>query len=57
MMFLREWVQDTLHIGYKVDDLGLTLVNLLKIESKDDYFILTHNAKQVFYVQDNVDQR
>jgi len=35
-----------------VDDLGFTLVDLAKIDSKEDPFIMSYQAKQVFYVKD-----
>ena len=43
----------------KVDELGFTMVNLKRCLSKDrvqhDPFILASQAKQVFYVQDSVE--
>ena len=40
-----------------VDDLGFTLVDPAKIGSKKDPFIMTYQAKQVFYVKDPSNER
>lgn len=42
--------------GTKVDELGF-LVDLNKIGHKSDQFILASQAKQIFYIQDPVDER
>ncbi|KAH9724534.1 hypothetical protein KPL70_007519 [Citrus sinensis] len=39
----------------KVDDLGFTVIDLNRVSHKSDCFILASHAKQVFYVQDQVD--
>ncbi|RVX11381.1 hypothetical protein CK203_019589 [Vitis vinifera] len=41
----------------KVDEFGLTLVDFTKMAHKSDPFILASQAKQVFYVQDQLDPR
>lgn len=43
--------------GLKVDEFGFTLVDLRRIGHKNDPFILASQAKQVFYVEDQVDRR
>ncbi|KAL6315961.1 hypothetical protein AAG906_014886 [Vitis piasezkii] len=43
--------------GIRVDDLGFTLVDFNKMAYKSDPFILASQAKQVFYVQDELDPR
>jgi len=40
-----------------VDDLGFTMVDLVKIGSKKDPFIMAYQAKQVFYVKDLSNER
>jgi len=40
-----------------VNDLGFTLVDLAKIGSKEDPFIMAYQAKQVFYVKDFSNER
>ena len=40
-----------------VDDLGFALIDLAKIGSKEDPFIMTYQAKQVFYVKDPSNER
>ncbi|XP_028080882.1 uncharacterized protein LOC114282405 [Camellia sinensis] len=54
-VFKCDWVDNTK--GIKVDELGFTLVELGKIGHKDNPFILASQAKQVFYVQDQLDPR
>ncbi|RVW84608.1 hypothetical protein CK203_048116 [Vitis vinifera] len=54
-IFKCDWVDNK--NGIKVDDLGFTLVDFNKIAHKSDPFILTSQAKQVFYVQDQLDPR
>ena len=41
----------------KVDELGFTLVDLTKVVYKSDSFFLASQAKQVFYVQDQLELR
>ncbi|KAL6315985.1 hypothetical protein AAG906_014910 [Vitis piasezkii] len=50
-----DWVDNK--NGIKVDDLGFTLVDFNKMAHKSDPFILASQAKQVFYVQDELDPR
>ncbi|RVX04782.1 hypothetical protein CK203_025058 [Vitis vinifera] len=54
-VFKCDWVDNK--NGIKVDDLGFTLVDFNKIAHKSDPFILASQAKQVFYVQDQLDPR
>ncbi|RVX18397.1 hypothetical protein CK203_006331 [Vitis vinifera] len=54
-VFKCDWVDNK--NGIKVDDLGFTLVDFSKIAHKSDPFILASQAKQVFYVQDQLDPR
>ena len=54
-VFKCDWV-DT-NNGIKVDELGFTLVDLTKVAYKSDSFILASQAKQVFYVQDQLEPR
>ncbi|RVW95087.1 hypothetical protein CK203_025580 [Vitis vinifera] len=54
-VFKCDWVENK--NGIKVDDLGFTLVDFSKIAHKSDHFILASQAKQVFYVQDQLDPR
>ncbi|RVW49659.1 hypothetical protein CK203_076741 [Vitis vinifera] len=54
-VFSCDWVDNK--NGIKVDDLGFTLVDFSKIAHKSDPFILASQAKQVFYVQDQLDPR
>ena len=54
-VFKCDWVDST--NGVKVDELGFTLVDRSKIGHKLDPFILATQAKQVFYVEDQVDPR
>ncbi|KAJ0096178.1 hypothetical protein Patl1_15856 [Pistacia atlantica] len=42
--------------GVKVDDLGFTLVNTNRLCHKSDLFILASQAKQVFYIVDQLDE-
>jgi len=48
-IFKCKWVDS--NIGVHVDDLGFTLVNLAKIGSKEDPFMMAYQAKQVFNVK------
>ena len=54
-VFKYNWVDNKR--GIKVDEFGFTLVDFTKMAHKFDPFILTSQAKQVFYVQDQLDQR
>ncbi|RVW62898.1 hypothetical protein CK203_059763 [Vitis vinifera] len=54
-VFKCNWVDDK--SGIKVDEFGLTLVDFTKMAHKSDLFILSPQAKQVFYVQDQLDPR
>lgn len=52
-MFKCDWVDSK--NGVKTDDMGHTLVDLGRIGHKSDSFIFASQAKQVFYVPDQVD--
>ncbi|XP_058192212.1 uncharacterized protein LOC131309621 [Rhododendron vialii] len=54
-VFKCDWVDSKK--GVKVDELGFTLVELGRIGHKSDSFILASQAKQVFYVKDQLDSR
>ncbi|XP_028104536.1 uncharacterized protein LOC114303594 [Camellia sinensis] len=54
-VFKCDWVDNTK--GIRVNELGFTLVELGRIGHEDDPFILASQAKQVFYVQDQLDPR
>ncbi|RVW37618.1 PH, RCC1 and FYVE domains-containing protein 1 [Vitis vinifera] len=54
-VFKCDWVDNK--NGIKVDDLAFTLVDFSKIAHKSNPFILASQAKQVFYVQDQLDPR
>ncbi|KAK2655216.1 hypothetical protein Ddye_008268 [Dipteronia dyeriana] len=54
-MFKCDWVDKNGRI--KIDEQRTTLVELSRIGQKSDSFILTSQAKQVFYVEDQVDSR
>ena len=43
--------------GIKVDELRFTLVDFSKIGHKLDLFILASQAKQIFYVEDQLDPK
>ena len=43
--------------GIKVDELGFTSVDLSRVGHKSDSFILASQAKQVFYVPDQLDPK
>ena len=49
-VFKCAWIDD--NSGVKRDDLGFTLVDLKKLGSKNEPFILASQAKQVFYIDD-----
>ena len=55
LVFKCDWVDNK--NGIKVDDLGFTLVDFNKIAHESDPFILASQAKQVHYVQDQLDPR
>ena len=52
LVFKCDWIESNNRI--KVDKLGFTCVNLSKVGHKDDHFILTSQANQVFYVDDQM---
>ena len=54
-VFKCKWVDS--NKGVHVDDLGFTLVDLEKIGYKEDPFIMSYQAKQVFYVKDPSNER
>ncbi|XP_022039410.1 uncharacterized protein LOC110942026 [Helianthus annuus] len=54
-LFLCDWVEN--RNGVKQDSLGYTLVELNKLGHKDDPFILASQARQVFYVKDQLDKK
>ena len=54
-VFKCDWVDSTNDV--KVHELGFTLVDLSKIGHKSDPFIFSTQAKQVFYVENQVDPR
>jgi len=54
-VFKCKWVDS--NTGVHVDDLGFTMVNLTKIVSKEDPFIMAYQAKQFFYVKDPSNER
>lgn len=53
-LFMCEWVDNR---TVREDTLGYTSVDLKKRGHKDDPFILASQARQVFYVQDQLDVR
>jgi hypothetical protein len=54
-LFMCDWVDN--RIGVKQDKLGYTLVELNKLGHKDDPFIMASQARQVFYVKDQLDKK
>jgi len=54
-VFKCKWVDS--NTGVHVDDFGFTLVDLAKIGYKEDPFIMTYQAKHVFYVKDPSNER
>ena len=54
-IFKCDWVDNK--NGIRVDDLGFTLVDFNKMAHKSNPFILASQAKQVFYVQNELDPR
>ncbi|KAK3229456.1 hypothetical protein Dsin_001337 [Dipteronia sinensis] len=55
LLFKCDWVDNK--GGLRIDELGHTLVDLKRIGHKSDPFILASQAKQVYYVPDQVDPR
>ena len=53
-VFKCDWVDNK---GIKADELGFTLVELGRLDHKTDSFILASQAKQVFYIEDQLDSR
>ena len=54
-LFMCDWVDS--RNGVKQDGLGYTLVELNRLGHKDDPFILASQARQVFYVKDQLDKK
>ena len=54
-IFKCDWVDNK--NGIKVDELGFTLVDFSKIGHKSNPFTLASQAKQVFYVEDQLDPK
>ena len=54
-IFKCDWVDNK--NGIRVDDLGFTLVDFNKMAHKSNPFILASQAKEVFYVQDELHPR
>lgn len=54
-LFKCDWVDH--NNGVKKDSLGYTLVELNRLGHKDDPFILASQARQVFYVTDQLDKK
>ena len=54
-VFKCKWVDSNTSMW--TDDVGFTLVDLKKLAYQNDPFIMTEQAKQVFYVQDPCDER
>lgn len=54
-LFKCDWVDNK--NGFKVDELGFTIVDLARIGYKSDSFILASQAKKVFYVPDPVNHK
>ena len=54
-LFKCKWVNG--NTGVRQDKMGFTLVDLKKVGYKDDTFIMTVQARQVFYVEDPYDSR
>jgi hypothetical protein len=51
-LFKCKWVDDR---AVKTDDLGFTSVDLSRAKWTDEPFILAHHARQIFYVQDQIE--
>ena len=54
-VFFCDWVKSDSSIIY--EDFGFTLVNLNRLGHKSDRFIMAAQAKQVFYVNDPLDNQ
>ncbi|KAL6558824.1 hypothetical protein OROMI_019174 [Orobanche minor] len=54
-LFMCDWVDN--RNGVKQDGMGYTLVELNRLGHKDDPFILASQARQVFYVKDQMDKK
>ena len=54
-VFRCKWVEN--NNGMKVDELGFILVDLNKEGHKEGTFLLTSQAKQVFYITDPADKK
>ena len=54
-IFKCNWIDNKR--GIKVDEFWFTLVDFTKMAHKSNPFILASQTKQVFYVQDQLDQR
>ncbi|KAL6529054.1 hypothetical protein OROHE_014798 [Orobanche hederae] len=54
-LFMCDWVDN--RNGVKQDSMGYTLVELNRLGHKDDPFILASQARQVFYVKDQLDKK
>ena len=58
-LFKCDWIDVQNKNGMKVDEIGFTMVNLKRCLSKDrvqdDPFILASQVKQVFYIQNLVE--
>lgn len=54
-LFMCDWVDN--RTGVKQDKLGYTLVELKRLGHKDDPFIMASQARQVFYVKDQLDKK
>ncbi|KAK2656012.1 hypothetical protein Ddye_009064, partial [Dipteronia dyeriana] len=55
VLFKCDWVENM--GGLKIDEIGHTLVDLNLVGHKSDCFILASQARQVFYVPDQMDPR
>ena len=55
VLFKCDWVEN--RSGLKIDENGHTLVDFNRIGHKSDCFILASQAKQIFYVSDQMDWR
>ena len=54
-LFKCKWIDS--NMGVWTDDFKFTLVDLKKLAYQNESFIMTEQAKQVFYVQDPCDER
>ena len=55
VVFNCKWVNG--NTGVRQDEFGFTLVDLNKVAYMEESFIMAHQARQVFYVQDSCDSR